>query len=147
VSNGQQQEIFVVSLDLELYWGVRDKRTIGQSTTHWKIAPWNSPSMWRQADFCGHFAKKLTFLDGLRLRRIKNAMTHAAKTGQVFHLWWHPHNFGVNADKNMAFLEKVLFYFVSLQKKYDFKTMRMNELAEFAEQKSRRRHHLQVNYV
>jgi hypothetical protein len=47
-------------------------------------------------------------LEGLRMRRIARAMRKAAETGGTFHLWWHPHNFGVNLDANMAFLSGII---------------------------------------
>ncbi|HNR18259.1 MAG TPA: polysaccharide deacetylase family protein, partial [Chitinophagaceae bacterium] len=39
--------------------------------------------------FLRPFSPKLAILDGLRLRRIKRAMLHAAKHKKLFHLWWH----------------------------------------------------------
>ncbi len=37
-------------------------------------------------------------LERLRLKRITSAMETAARQGLVFHLWWHPHNFGVGTE-------------------------------------------------
>jgi hypothetical protein len=36
--------------------------------------------------------------DALRLKRVLASMDHAARNGQVFHLWWHPHNFGRDTE-------------------------------------------------
>ncbi len=77
--------------------------------------------------------KQLAALEGLRLRRITKAMDYAASQNEIFHLWWHPHNFGINIDQNLAFLEKVLTHFASLRSKHDFKTMNMSKLADLAE--------------
>jgi peptidoglycan/xylan/chitin deacetylase (PgdA/CDA1 family) len=82
------------------------------------------------------FSKKLAFLDGLRLRRIKKAMTHAAKNKLMFHLWWHPHNFGVNQDENFAFLQKILEHYKVLNLKYQFQSLNMIELADLLRQKN-----------
>ena len=47
-------------------------------------------------------------LEPLRMRRILSDLTHAAKKGLVYHLWWHPHNFGDHMDENLVFLKKIL---------------------------------------
>jgi hypothetical protein len=56
-------------------------------------------------------------------------MTHAAKKGEVYHLWWHPHNFGRNTEANFHFLEKVLKHFKRLKQEYGFKSLSMIQLA------------------
>jgi len=77
-------------------------------------------------------SKKLFFLEKLRLKRIKKQMEYAAKEKKLFHLWWHPHNFGVNTDENISFLEEILLYFKELQKRYGMLSLNMNESREFA---------------
>ncbi len=80
--------------------------------------------------FLRPYSKTLSFFEGLRLNRIKNSMTYAAKNGLSYHLWWHPHNFGINQDENFSFLEKVLQHYDYLNKKYDFTSYTMSEVAE-----------------
>ncbi len=79
--------------------------------------------------FLRPYSKKLSFLDSLRLRRIKRAMLHAARNNQLFHLWWHPHNFGINLRENIDFLEKILSYYTSLNKQYGLQSVTMTRLA------------------
>lgn len=69
-------------------------------------------------------------LEGLRMRRITKAMDHAARNGSVFHLWWHPHNFGKDLEQNMAFLERILQHFQGLQRTHGMRSMTMSELAD-----------------
>ena len=78
--------------------------------------------------FLRPFSKNL--FEELRLRRILDAMTAAAISGSCFHLWWHPHNFGVNLTQNLIFLSKVLLHFRYLQNMYGMQSMTMNEAAE-----------------
>jgi len=73
---------------------------------------------------------KLAFLDGLRLRRIKKAMTHAAKTGRVFHLWWHPHNFGAGTQHNLAFMERILGHYIKLKNQHAVQSMNMGDITK-----------------
>jgi hypothetical protein len=73
--------------------------------------------------------RKLRWLEWLRLRRIKSQMTHAAKNGEMMHLWWHPHNFGVRLEENIAFLRKILGHYVMLKEKYGMRSMTMRDVA------------------
>lgn len=79
--------------------------------------------------FLRPFSRKLKVLDGLRLRRIKTGMSHAAKKNLTYHLWWHPHNFGADQEENFRFLEKILAHFKFLESKYGFQSYSMSELA------------------
>jgi len=74
-------------------------------------------------------SSKLAFLEKIRLKRIKNSMTYAAKNGELFHLWWHPHNFGTNLEKNLQFLSEILEHFKYLEKKYAMKSLNMKEIS------------------
>jgi hypothetical protein len=57
-------------------------------------------------------------------------MTHAAKKGEAFHLWWHPHNFGVNLQQNLRFLEAILKHYQVLHKTYGMRSLTMKQIAE-----------------
>ncbi|MEB4592290.1 polysaccharide deacetylase [Candidatus Thiothrix sp. Deng01] len=69
-------------------------------------------------------------LNQLRLERIMRGMTHAARKNEVFHLWWHPHNFGAHTLENIQRLERVLEHYHSLQARYGMQSMSMQELAK-----------------
>ncbi|MEO7263910.1 MAG: polysaccharide deacetylase family protein, partial [Ferruginibacter sp.] len=88
--------------------------------------PVNIPS----SRFLRPYSPSLRFLENLRMRRIKRAMTHAAKHRLLFHLWWHPHNFGINQDENFAFLTQILEHYLLLNKLYGFKSITMTNLAK-----------------
>ncbi len=80
--------------------------------------------------FLRPYSPKLKFLEGLKLNRIKNDMLAAAKTNKVFHLWWHPHNFGSYTNENISFLKSILDYYSILKKKYGMTSLNMGELAD-----------------
>ena len=79
--------------------------------------------------FLRPYSRRLASLDGLRLKRIKSAMSAAASTGQVFHLWWHPHNFGINLEENIGFLRSILMHFAEQRDKYGMVSARMGDFA------------------
>jgi len=74
-------------------------------------------------------SQQFNLLEKMRLRRIKRSMTYAAKNNQLFHLWWHPHNFGKDIDSNMAFLEKILEHYNELSVNYNMQSLNMGEVA------------------
>ncbi len=74
--------------------------------------------------------KSLQIFEWLRLRRIKNSMTHAAKKREIFHLWWHPHNLGINQEQNFKNLEEILNHFEDLKHKYRFESASMHDVAQ-----------------
>ena len=77
--------------------------------------------------FLRPYSSRLKFLEPLRLRRIEKSMTYAAKNAKVFHLWWHPHNFGKDIDENILFLTKILKLVAKLNKEHGFKSLTMEE--------------------
>lgn len=79
------------------------------------------------------YNRKLSFLEGLKVRRIKRQMLQAAKHGGVFHLWWHPHNFGADLEKNTQMLECILRYYKELNDKFGFESRSMEEILELYE--------------
>jgi peptidoglycan/xylan/chitin deacetylase (PgdA/CDA1 family) len=88
--------------------------------------PVNIPS----SQFLRPCTPRLGWVERLRLQRIKRDLTFAAKKGQLYHLWWHPHNFGVNTFANLAFLQKILRHFQYLKRRYGMESLSMGESAE-----------------
>jgi peptidoglycan/xylan/chitin deacetylase (PgdA/CDA1 family) len=80
--------------------------------------------------FLRPFSAKLKVFDGLRLRRILTGMTHAAKHNLLYHLWWHPHNFGTQQNENFEFLERILQHYSKLKAQYNFESITMSNLAQ-----------------
>ena len=76
------------------------------------------------------YFKPLAFMEGLKIRRIKKQMLHAAKNGLTFHLWWHPHNVGVRTDFHMKQLEEIFSYYGELKEKYGMRSLNMGEAAQ-----------------
>lgn len=72
----------------------------------------------------------LKFLERVKLLRIKLQMRHAAKNGLTFHLWWHPHNIGVQTQAHMEQLEEIFSYYAQLRDKYGMQSLNMREVVE-----------------
>jgi hypothetical protein len=76
------------------------------------------------------YSSKLKFLEPLKIRRIKKGMTHAAKHNEMFHLWWHPHNFGTQMEENFKNLEDIFKTYKKLNETHDFESETMSGLAK-----------------
>jgi hypothetical protein len=83
--------------------------------------------------FLRPYSHSLASLESLRLHRIKRAMRDAATGDRLFHLWWHPHNFGADVKHNLAFLQKILVYYGQLNQHYGMQSCNMGEIAALLE--------------
>lgn len=87
----------------------------------------------RASRFLRPYSPRLQGLERLRLRRISSGLRRAATAGEIFHLWWHPHNFGVHLEENLKFLRQVLDHFAELRTTYGLESLTMAEVAERAD--------------
>jgi|APFre7841882724_1041349.scaffolds.fasta_scaffold33885_1 peptidoglycan/xylan/chitin deacetylase (PgdA/CDA1 family) len=87
--------------------------------------PFNIPA----SRFLYPCSPKLKMLQFLRMKRIFSDMKYAAENNEVYHLWWHPHNFGSHSGENIQMLTEILEYFSYLRNTYGMKSYSMGELA------------------
>ena len=64
----------------------------------------------------------------VRLHRILNEMEYAAKNKEVYHLWWHPHNFGHSPEDSLRELRQIVNRFVELKSQFGMQSMHMEAL-------------------
>lgn len=79
--------------------------------------------------FLRPYHPRLAALDPLRLRRIRDELTYAARQGGLYHLWWHPHNFGRYTKENFDFLRRILDHYTALRRDHGMVSLNMGELA------------------
>lgn len=85
----------------------------------------------RGSRFLRPYSHLFRVFEPLRLQRIKRDLTEAATKGLFYHLWWHPHNFGVNTIANLGFLRKILEHYCSLRDVYAMESLNMAEMAAY----------------
>lgn len=119
----QQQHICRVMRGLDSYINISGSNGFIPSNVQGLI---NIPS----SRFLRPFSYRLRHLEPMRIERVKSAMAHAAKQSLGFHLWWHPHNFGINLKENLTTLETILKHFSTLREKYSVRPLTMREVAE-----------------
>lgn len=78
--------------------------------------------------FYRSYSHRLRHFEWLKHKRIHSSLKFAAKHHKIYHLWWHPHNFGQHMDKNFSQLESLFKYFRELQQSYGMTSMNMGEM-------------------
>lgn len=81
------------------------------------------------SNFFRPYNKRLAILEPLKVNRVINGMKKAAAENQLYHLWFHPHNFGKDIDENFQNFEKILKSYTKLNSKYGFESKTMTQLA------------------
>ena len=71
----------------------------------------------------------LRAFEPLRLARLERMMTAAARSGAIFHLWWHPHNFGRDTEANLRVLDRLLRHYRELRERFGMRSATMAEAA------------------
>ncbi|PSL01423.1 polysaccharide deacetylase family protein [Cecembia rubra] len=72
--------------------------------------------------------KESSLFNQRRIRRIKGEMDYAARNGEVYHLWWHPHNFGNFPKENLLCLKELLDHFKYLRNEFGMTSISMSEV-------------------
>lgn len=87
--------------------------------------PWLIPAsrLWKP------YSPKNKLVNHFRLQRILDELEQAAVMGQVYHLWWHPHNFGHYPEDCLKDLHKILLHFKNMQVQYGIESHSMQSFA------------------
>lgn len=72
-----------------------------------------------------------SLLRKLKLKRILKEMTGAAKNNEIYHLWWHPHNFAERPEESIKDLRVILQHFEYCCKEYGFQSLNMGEINSY----------------
>ncbi|WP_163849199.1 polysaccharide deacetylase family protein [Pseudooceanicola aestuarii] len=91
--------------------------------------PLNLPAEDRASRFLRPCVGRLARLHPLHVGTVCRGMTQAARAGQSFHLWWHPHNFGRDPEANMSVLETVLTHYRALRDEHGMQSRTMGALS------------------
>jgi peptidoglycan/xylan/chitin deacetylase (PgdA/CDA1 family) len=105
----------------------------GSTVVPWKEIPQrHGLSDVRASAFLKPYSRRLGWADGLRLRRIRENLVAAARTGGVYHLWFHPHNFGVNQDENLSFMRAIIDVYRECADRFGMRSLSMYEAGKVA---------------
>ncbi len=79
--------------------------------------------------FLRPYSRRFKVFEPLRLRRIMSDLSYAARNALMYHLFWHPHNFGRDFEENLVFLGRVLEHFRILRHRYGMESLNMRDVA------------------
>lgn len=101
----------------------------GKSCYPWEKIKDNQFYNVRASSFWRTYDRRLALLESLKIHRIKGQMKYAAKHGEIFHLWFHPHNLSKDYERNLRVLEDLLLYYKKMNDRFGMKTLNMRECA------------------
>lgn len=110
----------------DAYIDITGKRTV----------PWDSilePSGLcnvRASRFLWPYRPAMKGLEGKRLKRTVDQIKLAAMEDAVFHIWFHPHNFGIHLEENFNVLEVILQTFAFARERYGMRSLSMSTVAD-----------------
>ncbi|MGN7469760.1 polysaccharide deacetylase family protein [Brevibacillus sp. SAFN-007a] len=79
--------------------------------------------------FLRPYSPRLRWLESIRLNRIRRDLLYAAQNRRLYHLWWHPENFGSHPEENLRVLERLLHDYAELRSQYGMQSLSMEEAA------------------
>lgn len=105
----------------------------GTGLTRWEDVPeasglCNVPA----SRFLRPYTPRLRWLEPRRVEHTVWAMRRAAISRSLFHLWWHPHNFGVEQERNLEVLRRLLVEFSRLRSEHGMVSLAMRDVAATA---------------
>ena len=105
----------------------------GDDTVSWESVPRpDGLADVRASRFLRPYSPRLRSLEPLRVRRIVRGLEAAAHRGRIYHLWWHPHNFGTHLAENLRVLGHILDAFERLRDECGMESLTMAEAADRA---------------
>ncbi len=97
----------------------------GEDVVDWPVKVANHPYDLRASRYFRPYTPSLAALSGRALRRIKDGMDLAARTGRVYHIWFHPEDFGCYPNENLTLFNQVIEHFRQLREEYGMCSLSM----------------------
>ena len=90
----------------------------------------------RASRFLWPYKPGLKGLEEKRLKRMIDQVNFAALEDAIFHIWFHPHNFGIHLERNLQVLETILQAFASARERYGMRSLSMDAVQNLVRQGS-----------
>lgn len=83
-----------------------------------------------------HFVRPVVpgreWLTRVHLARLSASIRHAARSREIVHLWWHPHNFGAAPEANLEMLRRIVAVYRECRDRHGMRSLTMVEAARLA---------------
>lgn len=90
----------------------------------------NEPLQIAASRFLRPWSPRFDIMNKLSLKRVLSELTIAAKKQEVYHLWWHPENFGDHPEQNLERLQQILKRYTLCNERYEMTSWNMKEYAD-----------------
>ncbi len=88
------------------------------------------PSLVPASRFLRPYQQRLPWLNRMKIKRVKAEMEWAAQKGEVYHLWWHPHNHGQHPEQSLQEVKIILDHFLKCRELYGMQSYSISRFAE-----------------
>jgi hypothetical protein len=78
-------------------------------------------------------SRNLALLEPRKVSRIAAEIAQAGRRGEMFHLWWHPHNFGADQEQHLRQLKSLLEHVDDSRERFGLRSLTMAEAAAEAQ--------------
>ena len=123
------------------YWDVKGKETLpkkicrtldayvplGKKSYAWQALQ-NGSVLCEPASRFLRPQSRYALLNTVSLNRIKREMVSAARQNEIYHLWWHPHNFGNDPKASLKALNAILETYRFCREMYGMQSLTMNQV-------------------
>jgi peptidoglycan/xylan/chitin deacetylase (PgdA/CDA1 family) len=107
----------------------------GKKIVHWnEILEPNGLCNVRASRFLRSYQPGLKRLEEKRLRRMIDQIKLASLEDAIFHIWFHPHNFGIHLEQNLRVLETILQTFAWARERYGMRSLSMDAVQNLVRQ-------------
>ncbi|WP_274629295.1 polysaccharide deacetylase family protein [Arvimicrobium flavum] len=118
----------------------RLRRVIRLADSYVEMGPRAEPSVETHAGmvdvpaslFLRPFSRRMAAGERFKIQRILAAMRRAAQRGGLFHLWFHPENFGVDQERNLGMMATIAKEAARLRELHGWPSLNMAEAAAVA---------------
>lgn len=88
------------------------------------------PNLVPASRFFRPYQPRLSWLNRLKINRMKAEMETAAQKGEMYHLWWHPHNHGRYPEQSLQEVKIVMDHFLRCRELYGMQSYSINSYTE-----------------
>lgn len=107
---------------------------LGKKTSFFPEIPARGfPTLLPASRFFRPYQDRMPWMNRMKLRRISEEMDLAARAGEMYHLWWHPHNLAQYPEQSLEEVKIVLEFFSSCRERYSMQSHSMGTMAKIGD--------------
>lgn len=89
----------------------------------------SNPILIPASRFLRPFQSKLGRINQMKVNRVIDEISTAAKNNEIYHIWWHPHNHGHCPEQSLNEVVQILEHFAFCREKYNMQSKTMQGIS------------------